>query len=336
MLLNRAVTEPHCPWQHTSNHNVTGGAALSIKPSPAWIQWTLSAIAMPLLTSPNLLLLLLLLLSFCSPGLPYKGYDERAPTDGYLAAAGLNEMMTAPLVASQKGSYDWEESINAITRHAIEEFSNLQHFVPYLYEKCNLLGKAGINWIPTLGTWMQYNKLSLNDGNSISFYHMLEAMAKLQVPINSTHHTETVNKAVDLVNATWLHVTKAAEEKNIALAQTYVPKSNLLTQLAYQTNKARGAHPEADVTMRGVAKSVVSQMSNGSVDIDSHNEAVNNGIHAAFQKTAVSFSIQKADSSNSSGNATGWVHKMGKGMGKLLANGVASVTSITVVNSTFG
>jgi hypothetical protein len=59
-------------------------------------------------------------------GLPHKGYDERAPQDGYHMAAGLNEMFTAPLVAKQRGSVDFEESITAITRHVIEEFSNLQ------------------------------------------------------------------------------------------------------------------------------------------------------------------------------------------------------------------
>jgi hypothetical protein len=114
-------------------------------------------------------------------GVPYKGYDERAPHDGYRMAAGMNELFTAPLLAKQKGSYDWDESINAITRHVIEEFSNLQHFVPYLYEKCNLLGKAGFNWVPTLGTWLQHNNQLKPDSTSISFYNTLEKMATLQV-----------------------------------------------------------------------------------------------------------------------------------------------------------
>lgn len=267
-------------------------------------------------------------------GIPYKGFDERAPQDGYLAAAGLNEMMTAPLVARQKGSFDWEESINAITRHAIEEFSNLQHFVPYLYEKHNILGKAGINWIPTLGTWLQYNKFSLNDGNSISFYHMLEAMAKLQIPINSTHHTQLVHSGVDAANQTFLAATKAAEAKNVLLAQTYVPKSNLLTQLAYQTNKAHGAHPEVDITMRGVVKAMVSQMTNGSVSLDTKNEVVSKGVHAALQKSALNINVVHADgNSSSSGNSTGLFHKMGKGVGHMFSGSIASVNVMNVTHS---
>lgn len=61
-------------------------------------------------------------------------------------AAGMNELLTAPLLASQRHSPDWEESINAITRHVIEEFSNLQHFVPYLFERCTLLGTWTLAW----------------------------------------------------------------------------------------------------------------------------------------------------------------------------------------------
>jgi hypothetical protein len=67
-------------------------------------------------------------------------------------AAGMNELFTAPLLARQKGSYDWEESINAITRHVIEEFSNLQHFVPYLYSKCTLLGECKLRRLRTAHT----------------------------------------------------------------------------------------------------------------------------------------------------------------------------------------
>jgi hypothetical protein len=255
-------------------------------------------------------------------GIPYKGYDERSPTDGYMMAAGLNEMMTAPLVARQKGSFDWEESINAITRHAIEEFSNLQHFVPYLYEKYTILGHAGINWVPTLGTWMQYNKWSVNDGSSISFYHMLAAMAKMQIPINSTHHTDLVNAAVDKMNQTWLHATHAAEALNVGKAQaTYVPKSNAVTKYAYDKNRANGAHPDQDVTLRAMLKNFTS-MFNVSVSLDATQK-----VHSVLAATGANINVAHASDSSSNSTGHGFMHKLGKGL-------TGAVASVTVQNVT--
>jgi hypothetical protein len=248
-------------------------------------------------------------------GVPYKGYDKRAPTDGYLMAAGMNEVFTAPLVGRQKNSMDWEESINAITRHAIEEFSNLQHFVPYLYEKYTILGKAGINWVPTLGTWLQYNKFSLNDGASIGFYNMLAALAKKQIPINSTSHTALISKGIDLANSTFQSATAVKEALNVAKAQaTYVPLSNALTQYAYEKNKANGAHPEVDVTVGGITRAAINSATNGSYT--ANKEALTQAIHNVLAATSKSVTVTTG-SSNSSGsdNSTkGWVHSLGKGI----------------------
>lgn len=262
-------------------------------------------------------------------GLPFKGFDERAPLDGYAAAAGLNEMMTAPLVAKQKGSYDWEESINAITRHVIEEFSNLQHFVPYLYEKHTIMGKAGLNWIPTLGTWMQYNKWSINDGNSISFYHMLVAMAKAQIDISKTPHGSLVEAAVGLMNHTFLAATQAAEAKNVLVSQKYVQPSNAITKAAYETNKASGAHPEVDITVQSLTKEIVKSLTNGTMGPDGsgtvvpHLKATNAAVHTVLGLTGKNFNLVSA-SGNSSGSGngstagSGMMHSFGKGLGKMM------------------
>jgi hypothetical protein len=62
--------------------------------------------------------------------------------------------------------------------------------------------------VPTLGTWQQYNKWTVNDGNSISFYHTLAALAKMQIPVNGTGHNQLVDAAVGMMNSTFLHATK--------------------------------------------------------------------------------------------------------------------------------
>jgi hypothetical protein len=169
-------------------------------------------------------------------------------------AAGMNELFTAPLLARQRGSFDWDESINAITRHVIEEFSNLQHFVPYLYEKCNLLGKAGLNWIPTLGTWLQNNNRTA-DSISISFYDTLEKLAAKQVPKNGTVQGKIIDAHMDILNHTLLAGQEVLSKINEGISKsTFVPISNKLTKLSYEVNKARGAHPEVDVTAASVRR----------------------------------------------------------------------------------
>lgn len=170
-------------------------------------------------------------------GVPHKGYDDRAPKDGYKMAAGMNELFSAPLLASQKGSYDWDESINAITRHVIEEFSNLQHFVPYLYERCTLLGAAGLNWVPTLGTWLQNNHRTA-DSASIGFYHTLEKLALKQVNITGTLPGYLVDETVHKLNRTIVAGHKALTAVSEKLARkTFAPVSNVLTKLSNELTR---------------------------------------------------------------------------------------------------
>lgn len=177
----------------------------------------------------------------------------------------MNEMLSAPLLASQKDSPDWEDSINAITRHAIEEFSNLQFFVPTLYEKCTKLGMAGINWIPTLGTWMQFNNKTAADPQTISFYKALSTLAAKQVDVSNTTYGQAVKQMVQGGKNIYQVKTDLASAAVVAKSQaTYVPISNAVTKAAYEQNAANGAHPEADITLRGVVSAMTSQAAAGS------------------------------------------------------------------------
>lgn len=179
-------------------------------------------------------------------GLPYKGYDERSPLRGYFTAAGLNEMAVAPAFAGKGPAFDWNEAFDAITRHVVEEFTNLQFFVPYFWQKYTALGKAGINWIPTLGTWMQNNKISLNDeGRSISFYHALVALSNSLINKNGTVVASAVDALAAATNATFQAKTAAATAAVVAKSQVYVQPSNAVTAATYEYNKNNGAHPEA-------------------------------------------------------------------------------------------
>lgn len=192
-------------------------------------------------------------------GIPSKGYDERNPIDGFTAAAGMNEVLTAPLLAANKNSMDWEESINAITRHAIEEFSNLQFFVPTLWQKCTLLGAKGINWIPTLGNWMQHNNKTSLDAQTVSFYHALSALAQKQIDISNTPHGQLVKTGVSAAKQMYEHATNAAETVvETKSKMTYVPISNALTAAAYEANKANGAQPGQDIGLNTVVNAVKS------------------------------------------------------------------------------
>jgi hypothetical protein len=176
-------------------------------------------------------------------GVPHKGYDDRAPHDGYKTAAGMNELFTAPLLAKQKNSFDWDESINAITRHVIEEFSNLQHFVPYLYKRCNLLGQIDVNWVPTLGNWLQLNNRTA-DSSSISFYNTLSALARKQINLEGTHHAKIVDAAVGLANWTANAGAQLMTKANEQIARkTMTPLSNKWTRLSHDVNKMRGPNP---------------------------------------------------------------------------------------------
>lgn len=187
-------------------------------------------------------------------GLPYKGYDERSPLRGYPMAAGLNEMAIAPALAGKvPGAFNFDEALDAITRHVVEEFSNLQFFVPYAWGKYTALGKAGINWIPTLGTWMQKNKIQVNDGRSISFYNALVAMSNKLVDKSNTTFASAVDAAASAATAAYQAKTDAASAAFVAKSQVYVQPSNAVTAYSYQKNQENGAHPEAANTY-GIVK----------------------------------------------------------------------------------
>jgi hypothetical protein len=244
-------------------------------------------------------------------GIPSKGYDERNPTDGYLMAAGMNEMLTAPLLAKQKDSPDWQDSINAITRHAIEEFSNLQFFVPTLYAKYTAFGKAGINWIPTLGTWCQFNNKTAQDMETVSFYNALAALAAKQTNLANTSYGQAVSTMMDNGREVFKWKTNVAEKVVEAKSQaTYVPVSNAVTKAAYDANKANGAHPENDITMQGLIKAVNDAVSSGAASTSSGAAAASSSggdttrITIRFGKGADSAS--SSSSSSSSGNGSGW------------------------------
>jgi hypothetical protein len=234
-------------------------------------------------------------------GIPSKGYDERSPTDGYLMAAGMNEMLTAPLLAKQKGSPDWQDSINAITRHAIEEFSNLQFFVPTLYEKYTALGKAGINWIPTLGTWCQFNNKTASDMQTVSFYNALAALAAKQTNLANTTYGQAVGTMMDNAREMYKWSTNVAEKVVEGKSQaTYVPVSNALTKAAYDANVANGAHPEQDITLQGLLRQATSGAS-------SSGAAASTGAAAATGSAAAS------GAAASSGDTTRITIRFGKG-----------------------
>jgi hypothetical protein len=185
-------------------------------------------------------------------GLPFKGFDERSPLRGYMTASGLNGMALAPQFAGVVGDLDWNETLDAVTRHVVEEFTNLQFFVPYFWNKYAPLGKAGINWIPTLGTWMQHNKISINDGRSISFYHFFSALSQSLINKENTTVAAAVDAAAHHVNGTYQAATAAAAAVVVGKSQAYVQPSNAVTAVVYEHNKASGSHPEAANTYPGV------------------------------------------------------------------------------------
>lgn len=115
----------------------------------------------------------------------------------------------------------------------------------YFWNKYTPLGKAGINWIPTLGTWLQNNKLSYNDGRSVSFYHALSALSNALINKENTTVAQAVDVMVHAVNGTYQGVTAAATAAVVAKSQAYVQPSNAVTRANYEYNKANGAHPEA-------------------------------------------------------------------------------------------
>lgn len=185
-------------------------------------------------------------------GIPPKGFDERDPTNGFFTAAGMNELLTAPLLASQKASPDYSGAIDAISRHAIEEFSNLQFFVPVLYEKYTAMGNKGINWIPTIGTWMQYNNKTALDVPTVSFYEAMSAVSRLQIDKSNTTYAAAVGAAVNVTKATLTAATGVATVATVAKSQLYVPKANTATATSYRLNNA--STPKQEVSTQSVKR----------------------------------------------------------------------------------
>jgi hypothetical protein len=187
-------------------------------------------------------------------GLPHKGYDERSPLRGYKTAAGLNEMALAPAFAGKRGAnFNWIEAFDAITRHAIEEFTNPQNFLPYFWAKYAPLGKLGVNWIPTLGTWMQNNKISVQDARTVSFYNALLVLSNSLVDKSNTQHAATIDALATKANSTYVAATDAATAAVVAKSQAYVQPANAITKAMYEKNKASSANPGA-VNAYGVFK----------------------------------------------------------------------------------
>jgi hypothetical protein len=178
-------------------------------------------------------------------GVPPKGFDERNPLGGFIAAGPLNELLTTPLLSKQKGTPDYDGAINAITRHAIEEFSNLQFFVPILYEKYTAMGKMGINWLPSLGDWMAMSPHKISyELPVLSLYEGLSAIAQLQVDkSNDTAYAAVVDAAITTSKAAVQAATDVVSVASVTKSQVYVPVSNTLTSLSRDTNPAAGGRP---------------------------------------------------------------------------------------------
>lgn len=52
-------------------------------------------------------------------GSPPRGWDERNRRNGNTLARAINSGLMEPQLRTQRGTLDWEESINAITRHMV-------------------------------------------------------------------------------------------------------------------------------------------------------------------------------------------------------------------------
>eukprot|EP00775_Hariotina_reticulata_P003868 gene3868-4123_t len=178
-------------------------------------------------------------------GIPPKGFDDRNPFGGFLAAGPLNELLTSPLLAKQKGTPDYDGAINAITRHVVEEFSNLQFFVPILYEKYTDMGRKGINWIPSIGDWMAASPHKITyELPAISLYDGLSAIAQLQIDKSNTTYAAVVDAAVSGSKAAVKGATDVVSIASVAKSQVYVQPANALTTLARNVNEVVGGWPE--------------------------------------------------------------------------------------------
>jgi len=141
-------------------------------------------------------------------GSPNKGYDAKDPLSGSFLAATMNDMFTGSLFSGSAGisERDVVDSIDAITRHTIEEFSNLRHFVPYLYERNTITGKVGINLIPTLGTFLNHANLTAKEAPAVSAYNLIVNTIQKLPSVNTTN-TPLGQKTIAVADTVAAHLS---------------------------------------------------------------------------------------------------------------------------------
>jgi hypothetical protein len=137
-------------------------------------------------------------------GVPPKGYDAKNPDAGSFMASTFNDMLMGPLIESFRNTPDLDESMNAVIRHMIEEYSNLRHFVPELYAKHSKLAAAGVTWIPTLGTFLDRLDLTPSDRPTVNFYEQLRLFVEKmpQMDVSDTAVGQTIIRKAEAVSNT--------------------------------------------------------------------------------------------------------------------------------------
>ena len=119
-------------------------------------------------------------------GVPPMGYDPYNIKNGNPMAGTVNDLVIGQLLESVRNTPDWDGQFDALTRHMIEEFGNLQFFVPELYKKYAPMG--GITHIPSIGNWIQTWNLTVVDLPTINYYNELRGLIEAlpQVDISKT------------------------------------------------------------------------------------------------------------------------------------------------------
>jgi hypothetical protein len=102
------------------------------------------------------------------------GYDPYNLNYGNPMAGTLNDMVLGQLLEMVRNTPDWDGQFDAITRHTIEEFGNLQYFVPELYKRYSPMGD--IAHIPSIGDWIQTWNLTVADPPTINYYNELRGL----------------------------------------------------------------------------------------------------------------------------------------------------------------
>jgi hypothetical protein len=174
---------------------------------------------------------------------------------------------------------------------------------------------VGINWIPTLGTWCQFNNKTASDMQTVSFYNALAALAAKQTNLSGTAYGQAVGTMMDNTREMYKWSTNVAEKVVEGKSQaTYVPISNAVTKAAYEANKANGAHPEQDITLQGLIKAVSGDGSSGAANPSAAPAATSSSAAASSGDTTritIRFgkgadSASSSSSTASSGSGSGW------------------------------